>query len=162
MVNCNEVIEASKKSNYSIVGIEGRDIRYANKKYILAIVWQMMRAHSLQVIRNKTEEELMNWGNGIVPKDLVIKSLKDKKLCNSLYFINIMKKIEERAINWDIISFDENKEAYENNAKYAISIARKLGATVFLVWEDITEVKSKLLLTFLTSLFEVSQTYKPQ
>ena len=55
MVNCNEVIEASKKSNYGIVGIEGRDIRYANKKYILAIVWQMMRAHSLQVIGNKTE-----------------------------------------------------------------------------------------------------------
>ena len=73
-----------------------------------------------------------------------------------------MKKIEERAINWEIISFDENKEAYENNAKYAISIARKLGATVFLVWEDIAEVKSKLLLTFLASLFEVSQTYKPQ
>ena len=98
MVNYNEVIEASKKSNYRIVGIGGRDIRDANKKYILAIVWQMMRAHSLQVIGNKTEEELINWGNGIVPKDLVIKSLKDKKLCNSLYFINVMKKIEERLL----------------------------------------------------------------
>ncbi len=43
----------------------------------------------------------------------------------------------------------------ENNAKYALSIARKLGATVFLVWEDISEVKPKMLLTFAAGLYEV-------
>ena len=100
--NCNEVIDASKKSNYKIVGIGGGDIRDGNKKYILAIVWQMMRAHSLQVIGNKTEEELVAWGNDRVDSQYKVKSLKDKKLCNSLYFIHIMKSIEPRSINWDI------------------------------------------------------------
>ena len=160
-VNCNEVIDASKKSKYHIVGIGGGDIRDGNKKYILAIVWQMMRAHSLQVIGNKSEEELISWGNEKVDDDLKVKSLKDKKLGNSLYFINIMKSIEPRSINWDIVVTDkEDDESKQNNAKYAISIARKLGATVFLVWEDIAEVKSKLLLTFLASLFEVGHNYK--
>jgi hypothetical protein len=28
----------------------------------------------------------------------------------------------------------------ENNAKYVLSVARKLGAQIFLVWEDIREV----------------------
>ena len=161
-VNCNEVIDASKKSKYHIVGIGGGDIRDGNKKYILAIVWQMMRAHSLQVIGNKSEEELIAWGNEKVDDDLKVKSLKDKKLGTSLYFINIMKSIEPRSINWDIVVADkDDDESRENNAKYAISIARKLGATVFLVWEDITEVKSKLLLTFLASLFDVGKNYKP-
>ena len=161
-VNCNEVIDASKKSKYHIVGIGGGDIRDGNKKYILAIVWQMMRAHSLQVIGNKSEEELIAWGNEKVDDDLKVKSLKDKKLGNSLYFINIMKSIEPRSINWDIVVTDkDDDESKQNNAKYAISIARKLGATVFLVWEDITEVKSKLLLTLLASLYEVGQNYKP-
>ena len=161
-VNCNEVIDASKKSKYHIVGIGGGDIREGNKKYILAIVWQMMRAHSLQVIGNKTEEELIAWGNEKVDEDLRVKSLKDKKLGNSLYFINIMKSIEPRSINWDIVVTDkDDDESKQNNAKYAISIARKLGATVFLVWEDIAEVKSKLLLTFLASLYEVGTNYKP-
>ena len=161
-VNCNEVIDASKKSKYHIVGIGGGDIRDGNKKYILAIVWQMMRAHSLQVIGNKTEEELIAWGNEKVDDDLKVKSLKDKKLGNSLYFINIMKSIEPRSINWDIVVTDkDDDESKQNNAKYAISIARKLGATVFLVWEDIAEVKSKLLLTFLASLYEVGNNYKP-
>ena len=161
-VNCNEVIDASKKSKYHIVGIGGGDIRDGNKKYILAIVWQMMRAHSLQVIGNKSEEELIAWSNEKVDDDLKVKSLKDKKLGNSLYFINIMKSIEPRSINWEIVVTDkDDDESKENNAKYAISIARKLGATVFLVWEDITEVKSKLLLTFLASLFDVGKNYKP-
>ena len=159
--NCNEVIDASKKSNYKIVGIGGGDIRDGNKKYILAIVWQMMRAHSLQVIGNKTEEELVAWGNDRVDSQYKVKSLKDKKLCNSLYFIHIMKSIEPRSINWDIVMEGrDDDEAKENNAKYAISIARKLGATVFLVWEDIAEVKSKLLLTLLASIYEVGSNYK--
>lgn len=34
------------------------------------------------------------------------------------------------------------------NAKYAISIARKLGATIFVLPEDITEVKSKMVSLF--------------
>ena len=160
--NCNEVIDASKKSKFKIVGIGGGDIRDGNKKYILAIVWQMMRAHSLQVIGNKTEEELVAWGNDRVDDEYKVKSLKDKKLANSLYFIHIMKSIEPRSINWEIVVTDkDDEESRQNNAKYAISIARKLGATVFLVWEDIAEVKSKLLLTLLASIYEVGNNYKP-
>ena len=121
-----------------------------------------MKAHSLQVIGDKTEEELITWRNEKVEDDLTVKSLKDKKFCNSLYFINIMKTIEPRSINWDnVVTDKEDDESKQNNAKYAISIARKFGATVFLVWEDIAEVKSKLLLTFLASLYDVAKNYKP-
>ena len=46
-------------------------------------------------------------------------------------------------------------EQIENNAKYAISISRKLGATVFLVWEDIRDLKIKMLTTFLAAIMDV-------
>ena len=161
-VNCQEVIDSAIKSKYTIVGIGAQDIREGNKKYILAIVWQLMRAHTLQIIGNKTEEELVNWGNSLVSEEIKIKNLKDKSVSNSLWFIYIMKTIEPRAINWDIIIQDKtDDESKENNAKYCISIARKLGATVFCVWEDIVEVKSRLLLTFLASVYDVAQSYKP-
>ena len=160
LINCNEVIDASKRSKYQIIGIGGQDIRDGNKKYILAIVWQMMRAHSLQIIGNQTEEGLIAWGNSLVDDSLKIRNLKDKRLGNSLYFINIMKTIEPRAIDWDIVITDrDDDESRTNNAKYALSIARKLGATVFLVWEDIAEVKSKLILTFLASIYDVASKY---
>ena len=47
------------------------------------------------------------------------------------------------------------EEHIEQNAKYAISISRKLGATVFLVWEDIRDMKIKMLTTFLAAIMEV-------
>ena len=73
-----------------------------------------------------------------------------------------MNSIEPRSINQDIVITDkEDDEAKQNNAEYAIAIARKLGAIVFLVWEDIDEVKSKLLLTFLASIYDLGSNYKP-
>ena len=44
------------------------------------------------------------------------------------------------------------------NAKYAISIARKLGAIIFLIWEDIPNLNKKMLLIFVCSLYDLKQT----
>ncbi|GFO01621.1 plastin-1, partial [Plakobranchus ocellatus] len=38
------------------------------------------------------------------------------------------------------------------NARYAISMARKIGAKVYAVAEDIVEVKRKMMLTIFASL----------
>jgi len=103
VANCVEAVEACKKAGLSIVGVGGTDVHDGNKKYILAIVWQLMRAHTLQVVGNKTEDDLLKWSNSMVPKDNQIASFKDKKLKNSLFFIHLMSAIEPRAINWDIV-----------------------------------------------------------
>jgi len=158
VANCGEAIEAAKKAGMNIVGIGGTDIHDANKKYILAVVWQLMREHTLQVIGGKTEDDLIHWANDLVGSESKITSFKDKTLKNSLFFIKLEAAIESRAINWDIVNqTDDTDEALENNAKYCISIARKLGASIFLVWEDIKELKSKMLLTFVASLYDVWQ-----
>ena len=113
-----------------------------------------MKAYTSKKIGNKTEEELISWGNERVDSNLRIKSLKDKTLDNSLYFINIIQSIEPRVINWNnVIKNKNNKESKKNNAIYVISISKQLGAKVFLDWEDIVEVNSKLLFTFLATLY---------
>ena len=43
-------------------------------------------------------------------------------------------------------------EEIETNAKYAISVARRIGATTFLVWEDIRDVKPNAIFLFIASL----------
>lgn len=44
-------------------------------------------------------------------------------------------------VNWDLVTMDPTtNEEKTNNAKYAISVARKLGACVFVAAEDIVEV----------------------
>jgi len=154
--NCVEAINASKKAGLNIVSVGGKDINEGNKKLILAVVWQLMREHTLQVIGNKNEKDLLDWANGLVGGDTKITSLQDKSLKTSLFWIKLEAAMEPRAINWDIINQTEDTdEALENNAKYCLSIARKLGATVFIVWEDLKEVKARMLLTFLAGLYDV-------
>ena len=46
----------------------------------------------------------------------------------------------------------ETEEEQKLNAKYAISSARKLGCTRFLLREDIVEVKPKMILSFLATV----------
>jgi len=48
--NCNYVVDIGKKSGYTLINIGGADIVNKNKKLILAIYWQMVRQHILQVI----------------------------------------------------------------------------------------------------------------
>ena len=44
----------------------------------------------------------------------------------------------------------------ELNAKYAISCARRMGALVFMLWEDIVEVRPKMVLSFLATVMAFS------
>lgn len=157
LVNCNECVDAAKKCGFHIVGIGGTDIHEGNKKLVLAIVWQMMRSHTLTVLGGKSEEDLIAWTNEKVGWTDKVVNFKDKKLKNSLFFIELMAKMEPRAVDWDIVNKENDDQAIENNAKYAISIARKLGATIFLVWEDIRDVNQKMTLTFVAALYDVWQ-----
>ena len=159
-INCNEVLDACKKLKFSIVGVGNSDIREGRKKQILTIFWQMMKMYSLKIIGNKTEDDLVKWGNEKVEEKFRIKNLKDKKIGNSLYFINIIKSIDPNMVNLDnIIQDKDDKESKEINAINCISYARKLGAMVFLEWNDIVSVKSNLLLTFLASIYNTAQNY---
>ena len=158
-VNCQEVIDSAKRSGYNIISIGNKDIQEGRKKHILAIVWQLMRAHTLKIIGEKSEEDLIAWANGKVSEGRQIKSLKEKKLNDGLFWIELLAAIEPRCIRWDLVVKENLSEKdKEMNAKYALSVSRGLGAMIFVVWEDITEVKSKLLLTFLASLYDVAKT----
>jgi plastin-1 len=157
-VNCQEAIDSSKRSGYKIVSIGNKDIQEGRKKHILAIVWQLMRAHTLKVIGERSEEELIAWANEKVSEGRRIKNLKEKKLSDGLFWIELLSAIEPKCIRWDFVVKDNPSDKdKEMNAKYALSVARGLGALIFVVWEDITEVKSKLLLTFLASIYDVAQ-----
>lgn len=85
-----------------------------------------------------------------------IKGFKDQNLKNGIYLINLCAAIEERIIDWDLVNRDtDDPEKLGMNAKYAISLARKLGAIIFMVWEDVLEMNSKMMTIFITTLYEL-------
>ena len=81
-----------------------------------------------------------------------MKSFRDRSLKTGIFLIDLCYAVEPRAINWDLVTAGNTDEERINNAKYAISIARKLGAVVFLTSDDIVEVKSKMIMTLVASM----------
>jgi len=71
------------------------------------------------------------------------------------FFLDLLNTIRN-CVNYDIITPGETDQDAIQNAKYCISIARKLGCTIFLLPEDIVEVKKKLILTLIGSIMSVA------
>ena len=90
-----------------------------------------------------------------------MRNFRDPGLANGLFFLDLVAAIEPRAVNWELVTTGGTPEDKISNAKYVISIARKCGACVFLTPEDIVEVQSKQLLTFVASLWATDLTYVP-
>ena len=158
-INCQQAIQACQKLGLKVPGISGQDFVDGNKKSIIAVVYQLVRLNYLKTIGGQSEDDLVKWANTMVG-EMTIKNLKDPALADGQFLIKLCSKIEPRAVNWDIVMKGETDEEKENNAKYVISLARKLGAVIFCVWEDISKVNYKMILVLLCSLFEIYQEMK--
>ena len=138
------MIEACKALKVKTIGVGGVDLTKGDRKSLLAIVWQLVRLHYLKLIGDKKEDDIIKWANEKVGgKHPNIKDFKDGSLSDSKFMIHLCSAIEPRAVNWDLVMDGDSDDDKMNNAKYAISVARKLGAVIFCVWEDMVAVNAK-------------------
>lgn len=161
--NCNTVVTIGRQMDLVLVNIGGTDIADKNKKLILAIMWQLMRRFTLDMLAQLsgdgsrvTEEVMVQWANQKVQssgKALRIRNLSDSSLSSGIYLVNLCAAVQPNTVDWDLLTDGEAQEDKLSNARYAISIARKIGACVFLTPEDIVEIKPKMLFTFIGSLW---------
>ncbi len=151
--NCDEAERVARALGVSVVGGGAEDIREGQKTGILTIVWQLMRLHYLKIIGSKTEADLVAWVNESTDK--TVKGFKDPEFADGNLLIELCKSIEPRAVNQELVTPGETEEDKILNAKYAISIARKLGAIIFMVWDDIPSLNKKMILIFCCSLYDI-------
>ncbi|KAG9141314.1 hypothetical protein Leryth_001762 [Lithospermum erythrorhizon] len=162
--NCNQVINIGKSLNFSLVNVAGNDIVQGNKKLIIAFLWQLMRFSMLQLLRNLRshsqgkeikDADILKWANNKVKrcgKQSQMESFKDKSLSNGIFFLELLASVEPRVVNWSVVTNGETDEDKKLNATYIISVARKLGCSIFLLPEDIIEVNQKMILTLTASI----------
>ncbi|CAI5747396.1 unnamed protein product [Peronospora destructor] len=164
--NCNYCVLLGKQLKFSLVNVGGADIFEGAKKMILSIVWQSMRYQQLKILSELaagrgeiTDKDIIRWANDKVRQSGRAKgnivSFRDPSLSDGLYLLDLVHAVEPRAVDWDMVSQDKTDDAKASNAKYTISCAQKIGATVFLTYEDIVEVKPKMMMTFVASLMLV-------
>lgn len=163
VANCNYAVALGKGPfGFSLVGIAGADLAAGNAKLLLAVTWQLMRYHVITFLsrlsgaqgRLLSETDLVAWANetaapsGLPP----IESLRDPSLGSGRFLLELLRAIEPRCVDAALIRPGATAEERALNAKYAISCARRLGCMVFLLHEDIVEVKPKMLLVFVATL----------
>jgi len=156
--NCNYAVTLGKQLGFSLVGIGGKDILDGNKKLTLALVWQAMRMYILNFLKNLskggreiTENDIIAWANDTVSKSgksSRMDSFKDQSLKTSVFLIDLLAALQPQSIDYSLVTAGSNEDDQKLNAQYAITCARKMGCVVFLLWEDIVEVKPKMILTF--------------
>ncbi|KAE9614666.1 putative calponin domain-containing protein [Lupinus albus] len=162
--NCNQVIKIGKDLNFSLVNVAGNDFVQGNKKLLLAFLWQLMRFNMLQLLKNLrshsqgkeiTDADILNWANSKVKRagrTSQMESFKDKNLSCGIFFLELLSAVEPRVVNWSLVTKGETDEDKRLNATYIISVARKLGCSIFLLPEDIMEVNQKMILTLTASI----------
>ncbi|KAK8394116.1 hypothetical protein O3P69_006362 [Scylla paramamosain] len=160
--NCNYAVELGKQLKFSLVGIAGQDLAEGNPLLTLALIWQLMRAYTLSILTQLAdsgnpivEAEIIDWVNSKLreaKKSSSIKSFQDSSLQNAVAVIDLVDAIKPGTINYDVVKMSGDEEDNVANAKYAISMARKIGARIYALPEDITEVKPKMIMTVFACL----------
>ncbi|XP_011298474.1 plastin-2 isoform X1 [Fopius arisanus] len=161
--NCNYAVELGKQMNFSLVGIAGQDINDGNATLTLALIWQLMRSYTLSLLSSLAgtpgsaivEKEIVQWVNSKLQaagKPSSIKGFQDYAIADGRPLIDLIDAIKPGSVNYDLVKSTGTEEDNLDNAKYAISLARKCGARVYALPEDIAEVKPKMVMTVFACL----------
>lgn len=159
--NTNYAIELGKQMRFSLVGVQGADITDGQRTLTLGLVWQLMRRDISETLsalaqrlgkREITDQEMVKWANEQSHKggrNSSIRSFKDQTIGTGVFLLDVLNGMKSSYVDYDLVTAGKNDDEAYANAKLAISIARKMGATIWLVPEDICQVRSRLVVTFI-------------
>ncbi|KAF2670765.1 putative actin-bundling protein Sac6 [Microthyrium microscopicum] len=162
--NTNYAVELGKQQRFSLVGIQGADLTDGQRILTLGLVWQLMRRDIVSTLSKLaqqlgkleiTDSDMIKWANDMSRKggkSSSIRSFKDTQLGNGIFLLDVLNGMKSAYVDYDLVAQGRSDEEAYMNAKLAISIARKMGATIWLVPEDICAVRSRLITTFIGSL----------
>ncbi|GAA5907788.1 hypothetical protein JCM6882_004557 [Rhodosporidiobolus microsporus] len=160
--NTNYVLDLATQNHMHIVGIQGADLVDGQRTLTLGVVWQMMRRNILSTMaslskggREVSDSDIVRWANEQVQKGgkrSSMRSFKDPSLKNARFFLDLLDSLKPGYVDYELVYEGRNDEECKANAKLAISIARKLGSLIFIVPEDLVEVRPRLVLTFCAAL----------
>lgn len=159
--NTNYSIELGKHNGFSLVGVQGADITDGQRTLTLGLVWQLMRRDITRTLsalaqrlgkREITDAEMIRWANDMSKsggQSSAIRSFKDQSIGTGQFLLDVLNGMKSSYVDYDLVTPGRTDEDAYANAKLSISIARKMGATIWLVPEDICQVRSRLVTTFI-------------
>jgi plastin-3 len=90
-------------------------------------------------------------------KKTFIQSFQDPVIVDSRVICDLIDSIKPNSIKFDSVKSGRSYESRMENARYALLMARKIGARVFALPEDIVEGKQNMIMTIFASLMIVGE-----
>jgi len=146
--------------------IGGADIYDQKKSLVLAILWQLLRMQTVAMIQSVAgskdiaDSDILKWANTTLEaagKPGRFPSFKDPSLGSGVLLLDLLHALSPKAVNPDLVNPGDTPEGKELNAKYVISVARKIGASIYCTWDDISDVKPKMILLLVAATMQVAQ-----
>ncbi|KAK6191582.1 hypothetical protein SNE40_003233 [Patella caerulea] len=170
--NCNYAVELGIKQKFSLIGIGGQDMHEGNPTLTLAYVWQLMKAYTLSILSKLkdsntngnsiiAEQQIIDWANKKMGDRAKFSNFKDPSLSDGITVLTLIDCLRPGTVKWEVVKkTDLTEETRMANAKYAVSMARKIGARVYALPEDIVEVKPKMIMTIFACLMSQDPDFK--
>jgi plastin-3 len=101
------------------------------------------------------EKEIVAWVNKKLTsagKKSRITGFNDPSISDSLAVVDLVDACKPQSVNYALLKPSILQQDKLENAKYAISMARKIGARVYALPEDIVEVNAKMVMTIFACL----------
>eukprot|EP01113_Clastostelium_recurvatum_P015423 TRINITY_DN185_c0_g1_i3.p1 TRINITY_DN185_c0_g1~~TRINITY_DN185_c0_g1_i3.p1 ORF type:complete len:620 (+),score=192.08 TRINITY_DN185_c0_g1_i3:184-2043(+) len=165
--NCNYAVALAKQVGFSVVGIDGKNVYDKNKMLTLSVVWQLMRAYVLEILRKLSQDgkpiseaQIVAWVNTTLKNagkhsQIGGSGFKDPALGSGVIILDLVDAIQAGSVDYGLVAGGDSPDDQLSNAKLAISTARRAGAVVFALPEDVVEVKPKMMMTIFASLMAV-------
>ncbi|MEE6496591.1 hypothetical protein FKM82_002426 [Ascaphus truei] len=150
------VVEEASGQSFSLVGIGGQDLNDEKLDNLPVALYTLNVLEDLGDGQKANDDIIVSWVNRSLTdagKSSSIQSFKDKSISTSLPVVDLIDAIQPGCINYDLVKTgDFSEEDKHENAKYAVSMARRIGAQVYALPEDLVEVKPKMVMTVFACL----------
>ncbi|KAL2421581.1 Fimbrin [Exophiala dermatitidis] len=167
--NTNYAVELGKQNRFSLVGIQGADITDGQKTLTLALVWQLMRRDIVSTLsglaqrmgkRELSDSDMIKWANDMSRrggKTSSVRSFRDPAITSGIFLLDVLNGMKSGYVDYDLVTPGKTPEDAYANAKLSISIARKMGSTIYLLPDDIVQGRARLVTTFVGALMRTAE-----
>ncbi|KIX03644.1 uncharacterized protein Z518_07197 [Rhinocladiella mackenziei CBS 650.93] len=167
--NTNYAVELGKQNRFSLVGIQGADITDGQRTLTLGLVWQLMRRDIVSTLsglaqrmgkRDLSDADMMKWANDMSRKGgktSSVRSFKDPAITSGIFLLDVLNGMKSSYVDYELVTPGRTPDDAYANAKLSISIARKMGSTIYLLPDDIVQGRARLVTTFVGALMRTAE-----
>ncbi|KAJ9494884.1 fimbrin [Exophiala xenobiotica] len=167
--NTNYVVELGKQNRFSLVGIQGADLTDGQRTLTLGLVWQLMRRDIISTLsglaqrmgkRDLSDSDMVRWANDMSRKggkNSSVRTFRDQAITSGIYLLDVLNGMKSNYVDYDLVTPGKTSDDAYANAKLSISIARKMGTTIYLLPDDIVQGRARLVTTFVGALMRTAE-----